>query len=190
MWLAAALALLALVAVGVLWTPIDIDVAADRKDKLQLRLRIGWLFGLVAKELDLKEQGQKARPAGEKKRRRPRSSLRGLRIARSPGFLQGLARLIRRTLSGIELRQAALWARAGFDDPADTGRLLAWLFPMSRMVAVESPVRFDFEPDFAGAVLMFRARGGARIVPSKVLGPLLAFALSPATLRAIWAARA
>lgn len=181
-----------------LWTPIDLDLDASRDPKLQMRFRVSWLFGLVTKELQPGDVGPERAPeettavtaATPTKNRAPQGGLsRAYRVMRSRGFLPGVVRLFRRIVTGIELRRAELRARAGFDDPADTGRLLAVLFPLSHYLQSASPFDVEIEPDFASEVFFFRLRGAVRVVPSRIVGPVVIFALSPTTVRAVLAAR-
>ncbi|HSF15978.1 MAG TPA: DUF2953 domain-containing protein [Vicinamibacteria bacterium] len=177
-----------------LWTPIDLELAAKRDPELRVRARVAWLYGLVSKNLGSREhQAQPARPAtpGSKANGGSRGApSRFWRIVRSKGFPAAVLRLFRRLVAGIDLRRAELWARAGLDDPADTGRLLAFLFPLARYLQSVSRLRIDIEPDFVEQVFFFHVRGDLRIVPCRIIGPVLVFAVSPATVRAILAARA
>ena len=118
------------------------------------------------------------------------SFLRVSRIVRIEGFGGALARLARRVLTGIEVRQAELWARAGLDDPADTGLLFAYIFLTKATIQAALPVGIDIEPNFTGALFRLRGQGEFRVVPARILGPAFAFAMSPATVRALWSARA
>ena len=62
---------------------------------------------------------------------------------------------------------------------------------------LDNPFDLTYGPDgnlyvssnLTGEVLRFRGTGELRVVPARVLGPLIAFALSLSTLRALWAAR-
>ena len=111
-------------------------------------------------------------------------------MMRIEGLFANVFRLIQRLVTGIEVKRAEFWARAGLDDPADTGFLFAYLYPLLATVAPGLPIRIDLEPDFLGETLLFKGRGDFRLVPARILGPALAFALSPPTLKALWAARA
>lgn len=192
MLLAALLVLTVLLAV-MLWTPVDVKLEAKRDPGLQLDVRLSWLFGLLTTELGSGEnEPQRARTTRTpvKSKRRGRRSFSAVqRMLRSKGFLSGVARLLRRVVGGIEVRRAELWARAGLDDPADTGRLLGTLYPITRYFQAVSRYHIDIEPDFLRQVFFFHARSDLRIVPFRVIGPALAFALSPATLRAFLVAR-
>jgi len=192
--LVAAFAVLAVIVAAILWTPIDLSLAAGREPELRLQLRVSWLHGLVSKEF---HRGRhESRPAltetspPKVKSSGGRSLSRTHSIVRSEGFLPGVVRLLRRLEAGIDVRRAELWARAGFDDPADTGRFLAILFPFTCYLQASSCCRVELEPDFCEQVFYFRARTDVRVVPSRIIGPAVAFALSPATLRAIRASRA
>jgi len=188
--LVAVATLIIVVLVALLWSPIDVDVAARRDPAFGVQVRVSWLFGLVTTESkSTREESPHPRsPSPETSDDGSGSFSKLMRIARSRGFLAGVARFVRRLVTGVEIRRARLWARAGFDDPGDTGRFLAIFFPVTQYLQPSSRYSVDLEPDFHEAVFLFDARTVLRIVPARVIGPALAFVLSPATLRAMFAA--
>ena len=186
-----ALAILAAVVLVVLWTPVDVELVAERKRGVRVDVRISWLYGLMTKKLERGSRFRRAETVPTKPRAGDSGSVsRASRIVRSEGFLQGVGRFARRALRGVEIRRAEFWARLGLDDPADTGRLFGYSFAAARAIQSALPVRIWLEPDFSGWYFDFRGYGAFRVVPAKILGPAVAFALSRPTLRAIWAARA
>jgi len=194
--MSATLAVVLLVAVAtlwvLLWAPIDLVFRTRREEVATLDIQVSWLRGLARTEIHKSREAlvDDPVPAEPKPYRARRGSFsRGMRIARSEGFLRGAARCIGRIVTGLEVRDARLRVRVGLDDPADTGRLFGYVFPVSRALTSAARADIDLSPDFTGESLTFDGHAHLRVVPARVLGPALAFTLSWPTLRAIWAAR-
>ena len=97
-----------------------------------------------------------------------------------------------RLVLAIGVRQVSVWLRAGFEDPADTGMLCAWSLPLVGALRATCPKeleRFDVAPDFSRQTLRFRVAGEVRVIPAQLVGPVLAFGLSPRTIRGLMALR-
>ena len=92
-------------------------------------------------------------------------------------------------IPAVRIRIPLLWLRAGLEDPADTGVLSAWMLPFSGYLAARSPGRFDVAPDFSCETLQFALHGDLRVVPARLLWPVVAFGLTPSTLRGLMALR-
>jgi hypothetical protein len=87
-------------------------------------------------------------------------------------------------LAAIRLRDLGLHLRLGLGDPADTGRLWAVVGPLSAASRCLRSADVRIEPAFDEPVLDFDAHGDAELVPLRLLALGLAFALSPASIRA------
>ena len=77
-WVLVALSSLAGLLVLLLSVPIDLSFSLEGDESFRSRVRIGWLFGLVGKDLGGGEKGKE--PKQEKKPRK-----QGRRSKRSPG---------------------------------------------------------------------------------------------------------
>lgn len=146
--------------------------------------RIRWAFGLV--DRPLAAGGRAAPPKPGKKKRRGRGMpkpLRGLLL--NPAVWRRVRLLLARLFHTLDWRRLSLHGRFGLDDPADTGRLWGSIAPL---LLFTLPARFDLRigPVFTGADLAFEGEGELRLVPLRVVGVLLRFALSPATWRLLW----
>ena len=75
------------------------------------------------------------------------------------------------------------------DDPADTGRLWGVVGPLAALLATSRAMQVSIQPDFAAEVFEYQGRGYISVIPLQVLALLLAFALSPVTLRAFRAGK-
>lgn len=189
LWLAALAAVLALL----LAVPVDVGVTAHRRERLQARVTVRWLWGRVrlpvpegggAKAKKPKTTEKPARP----KSGRPSGARRALAVVRTPGFPRRAARLLGRLAGRVRVRRLELAVRLGLDDPADTGRLWGVIGPAAALVPVPPSARVAVTPDFTAPVFHLDAEGEARVVPLAVLGSVAAFLLAPATLRALVAA--
>jgi hypothetical protein len=74
--------------------------------------------------------------------------------------------------------------RLGLGDPADTGRLWAVVGPLAVMAQDLRSVQLRIEPEFMEPVLEFEAEGRMRFMPLRLVALAIAFALSPAAIRA------
>jgi hypothetical protein len=182
-WLAGiAAAVLVLLAV-----PVDVAVTARRRERLETRVRVRWLWGLVV--LPAPKGGAEKPRRKKSKKRKPRarraSARRALAVLRAKGFARRALHLPRALLRRVHVRAFDIDLRLGLDDPADTGRLWGFIGPATAMLALPPPARVAVTPEFAEPVLHLDARADVRVVPAALLLVLLAFALSPATLRAL-----
>ncbi|MDH5527524.1 MAG: DUF2953 domain-containing protein [Nitrospirota bacterium] len=177
--------LLALLAV-----PVDVAVAAHRRDRLETRLTVGWLWGVVSLRAPGPGPNRPPRPKRKKKPRlrKPSGTRRALAMARSADFPRRVLRLGRDLLHRIHIRRLDLDLRLGLADPADTGRLWGLIGPAAALLALPSTARIAITPEFSEPLLHMDAHAQVRIVPAVLLGVLARFMLSPTTLRALLAA--
>ena len=178
--------------VAVLAIPVGVTFTVQREDKFQGRVTIDWLFGLV--RIPVHREGDEVRPApspepSPKKARgtRTQRDLHPWAMLRSKGFLSRLIRLLRRLIGCIHIRRLRLQVLLGLDDPADTGQLWGMVGPLALLVPVPARAELVIQPDFTDAVLQIDGEGAVRILPIEVIATLFAFALSPVTLRALYA---
>lgn len=177
-----------LVVVAVLSVPVDISFDVTNLAGGTSRLRVGWLFGLVGRNLLPRapappgKTGRRKRSAG-----RGRSWAKGVRsalsMARTDGLVPAGIRLMRRTISSIHVRRLDAWLRIGLDDAADTGMLYAVIWPTMLPWASSRRLRLDVYPDFSGPVFEADLRGDVRLFPVVMVAGGLLFAFSPAGLR-------
>ncbi len=108
-----------------------------------------------------------------------------LAMLQTEGFMGRLLQLARDLFRRIRIRDLSLDARLGLDDPADTGRLWGVVGSLAAMLPTSRAMRVSIQPDFAAEVFEYQGRGSISVIPIQVLVLLLAFALAPATLRAL-----
>jgi len=171
-----------LIVLGILVLSIPVDMALEFElhDEMRARVRVGWLFGLVWKEI----RARKKKPAeeGKKKKRDIRPFITLIRTRGMPGRLVKLARQVLRRL---HIRQLDGDVRLGLDDPADTGIVCSFAWPALAYLNSFRLLSVRFEPCFTEPLLELKMHGAMRVYPVEMAGPLLSFAVSPAFLRAI-----
>lgn len=166
-----------LLVVLVLSIPVDTAFDVDGPGGARSRTRIGWLFGLLWKDV-----GRKRKKA-PKKKKKERKGFAFLSLLMTRGVATGLLKLVRRIFSRIKVRDLDARLRIGLDDPADTGMLYSALWPALIPLTYTGSTRVRMELSFEEPALELAARGRIRVFPIRMVWPMLAFALSPAGLR-------
>lgn len=175
------------VVVAILAIPIDIAFTVQRQDKIQGRVTIGWLFGLV--QIPVQPKGGVARPAAPKKDKRTRKQHgpHTWAMLYSKGFLNRLIRLLRRLRDCIHISHLRLHVLLGLADPADTGQLWGLIGLLALTFPAPAGTDLAIQPEFTGATFKIDGEGVVRIVPIEIMATLIVFTLSPVTLRALFA---
>ena len=182
----------------VLSVPVDMSFDVGGTGAARAKMRLGWLFGLLGKELGPKESGSREfdprelGPARKKPKEQAPKRTKKLRSARpflslllTKGVARGLLKLARRILSGVRVRHLDARLRLGLDDPADTGLLYSALWPVLVPLTYKGSANVRMELSFEKPALDLTARGLIRVFPIQMVWSVLLFALSPAGLRAM-----
>ena len=135
---------------------------------------------------------EKERPIGiqrQKANLRRKSKSRGsglnfIGVLKQAAFRRRAYRFVTDLLRATHLHDLQLWARLGLGDPADTGRLWVVVGPLSAAAQHVRSAHVHIEPEFMEPVFELRAAGRLRLIPLQFLGLLVAFALSPPSIRA------
>lgn len=191
--LAILLAVILLVLGLLLFTPLELEIAFASGAGGSRRVFFRWLFGLVRAELGgegassgaPRERAKKPR----KRRKRGRHRAHVLAMLQSRGFVSGASRLLIRLARAFRFHRLFARLRAGFDDPADTGLLCAWLLPPAAWLEAHRPGTIEVVPDFTAASLEVVLDAEVSVTPARLLGPVLLFGLSPRTLLGLVALR-
>jgi hypothetical protein len=176
---------------GLLWTvlgligftgaalavPVDVVAQLDLGARPRLRLRIGWLFGLVRVR---REMGGQKPTAPETLKKRKKS--RGVGIPSLTVIRRGIG-LLGELLDRVRIRRAKLDLSVGTDDPAATGELAGFAAPIVALANALPRTRVTFTPDFTGPTLEGAGEGEIRVVPISLVRPMVGFALSPEVRR-------
>lgn len=173
--------------------PVEVVIRLERHDgRGEAGGTVFWLFGLA--RIPLGEGGRRARAARKRtKVRRRRGKRHAARrfaaVLATEGFQTRLLGLAHDLLRRFHIRELSLRVRLGLDDPADTGRLWALVGPLAGTLALLPVARIAVEPQFASAAFDLDMRSRVRVIPLRLLFAVLAFALSPGTVRALRAVR-
>jgi hypothetical protein len=165
-----------------LCVPVDLDFNVDRDTAFQSRVRVGWMFNLIGKDLKRKKKPEKEKPKGKKKKRRTKPFIAMLRAR---GFLRRLLRFAREVFRIAHVREFKLDLRIGLSDPAETGMLFAAIAPVLVQFRIFTPLDIQVLPDFEQTGLQGYVKGDLRIFPIQFIFVGTLFALSPATIRAV-----
>jgi hypothetical protein len=183
--LLAVLAVAAAGILGILAIPIDVGINAELAATNKIQVRLGWLFGLVEVNLGGGRPRPRRSPKQRKKHRGRAITFRKVkRVLLAKGLFTAVAQFLRRISGALKVRHFRLHVRFGFDDPADTGMLIAAAAPALWALRNWSEDRFFLEPDFDREVVRADGKVDVRIYPIRIMTASLRFLLSPATLRA------
>ena len=186
-WVLVSLSSLAGLVILLLSVPVDLTFSLEKGEGVRSRLRIGWLFGLVGK--DLGGKGKKLKPEMPKKPAgtRRRSSRPPLAMLRKRGLLAHSLKLARRLLRTIRVRELELDLEVGLGNAAETGRLFALVGPVLASARSISSFNINVEPDFHEETLRGHFSGSVRAYPIRLVPPVILFVLSLATFRGVGA---
>lgn len=181
-------ALLAGLVLLLLTIPVHIAFRLQGVRDLSGQVVIRWFFGALRLRIDLpraaRSPPRRAAAVARVDPAEPRSRTTALRMLYQADFRRRLVRLIKDLVRAAHLRAVAVRLRLGLGDPADTGRLWAFVWPLSAAVRGFQGATLRLEPDFTEAVFDFDARGQLRLVPIQCLMLVTAFVLSPPAIRA------
>ncbi len=176
-------------AVLLLSIPVDLAFSYERGEGARSRFRIGWLFGLIGKELGGQKKSRGGKPK-EMKAKKGRRSFRGpLAMLRARGFSGRLLLLARRLVRSVQVRDVDVEFQVGTGDPVETALLYGVIGPIVALTRSGFSPNIRIEPNFVEETFDGHARGAVRVYPIKLIPSLLAFALSPATFRGVRALR-
>lgn len=176
-------------AVLLLSVPVDLAFSYERGDGSRSRMRIGWLFGLIGKDLGGNKKNRDKKPK-QTKAKKGRGGFRGpLAVFRARGFSGRLLLLARRLLRSVQVRDVDVEFQVGTGDPAATGPLFGVIGPSVALARSGFSPNIKVEPNFGEETFEGHARGALRVYPIKLIPPFIAFALSPATFRGLRALR-
>jgi hypothetical protein len=173
--------------------PVDVAFRFEGIEAFKGQLAIRWLFGLLRFRIHLPGAAQprppqpKAKPEAAKVRVKPKERggrPRILAVLRQAAFRRRAYRLVKDLVRATHPQQLRLRMRLGLGDPADTGRLWAFVGPLNALAQNLRNAEVRIEPEFMDPVFEFEAHGRFRLIPLQFLALAIAFALSPPSIRA------
>jgi hypothetical protein len=190
--LVAALAALVALIVAMLAVPLVLFIEAERTDKLKVRWRLFWLFGLVKprsrnRSASSAPERADAGPADTPKKRRARGRRMAVAVLRTRGLFERVVRLALALLRGVKLERLQLETMFGFENPADTGFVYGCLSPVLVMADLRG-LNIRCRPMFLESGVRGALRATIRVRPLLLVGPMVAFLASPPVFRAARAA--
>ena len=189
MWAIAAIASLAILFTLLLYAPLDLKFHTSVYRKPKSSIRLVWLFGLVSKELKQTKKEPEANRVIEHKQKRGdwTQEIRAIsEFLRIKGFLRQLVSFLKRIVRRIKIKKLIADFKIGLENPADIGLLFAFLAPLNLLMSYFSPHHIRIEPSFTSEnIIEGHFDGELRLRPIQLAVPLIGFAFSLPTLRAI-----
>jgi len=189
LWVITALASLAVLIIFVLCVPLDLAFRVDVYGRPKFSLRLVWLFGLIRPELGRgKKKPEEKKRVVEAKRKPPKRKERAkviFEILRIKGLLRQFIKLLSGIIGSFRIRGLGANFRVGFDNPADTGLLLAVIGPATHFLGSSRFHGVRIEPSFDEAVCEGYLQGAVGLQPVRLIVPFLRFAFSSASLRIV-----
>ena len=179
--------------VALLAIPIEIVFNVRRHEILDGSVSIGWLFGLLRAPLPINSSDPSSerskKKIGREKKKRKDGGRRAILVIRNAPFRQRVVRFIQEFLRAINVTGLTLRARLGLDDPADTGMLWGFIGPLSGLLATIQNAVMQIELEFMYETFELEGKGKVRLIPLQFIFIVALFALSPVTMRMLWALR-
>lgn len=187
----AIVALLALL-VAALWVPVDLHFDAQAGERQRACLRVHWLYDHVAREFSTDVPATPPEDADGDGVDDPLAGLRDARRVWQSKRRDELAALARELIERTSLLSVSIHGRLGLGEPADTGMAMAALLPIADFANSLSRCEVVVQPCYEQAELSGTAHGLVRVVPARLLPPVLRFGLSSDNrreLRKLWRQR-
>lgn len=189
MWAIIALVSLAVLITLLLCVPLDLVFRTNINGRPTFSMRLRWLFGLISHELRRGRKSSKQKRAIEHKRK-PKDWIWETKVTfevlRTRGLLRQLVNLIKKILSRIKLRDLTVNLKVALENPADMGLLFAFTAPLNLLLSYFSPHQIRIEPSFVSeTIIEGNLYGAVRVRPIQLAAPLIGFAFSLPTLRAV-----
>jgi hypothetical protein len=177
--------------------PLDVSFRFQGIEAFEGKVRIRWLLGLVRFRVRIpgarpRPRARRPEPAAEVRARPGRRSRRAkaLAVLGQEAFRRRAGRLVRDLVRAVHPNRLSLRMRVGLGDPADTGRLWAFVGPLVAAAGSLHDAEVQIEPEFVEPALEFELHGRLLVIPLQVLALAVAFALSPSSIRAWLTSRA
>lgn len=172
--------------------PIDVAFRFESIEAFNGQITIRWLFGLVRFRIRVPGTAKAKRPEPKRElkakvQRKP--AARGGHhnvpaVLRQAAFRRRAYRFLKDVIRAAHARQLYLRVRLGLGDPADTGRMWAFVGPLNALAQNLRNAEVRIEPEFTDPVFEFETHGRFRLIPLQFIALTVAFALSPPAIRA------
>ena len=173
--------------------PVDVAFRFAGIEAFAGQITMRWLFGLVrfrirvprAAKPELSEPQPEPQAAGA--RAKPEAHGRRTNmfaVLRQAAFRRRVYRFVKDLVRAVHAHELYVRMRLGLGDPADTGRLWAFVGPLNALAQNLPSAEIRVEPEFIDPVFEFEAHGRFLLIPLRFIVLTIAFALSPSSIRA------
>jgi len=185
LWLIITLVSLVVFFLLVFSIPLDLSLRLDANGTIKFQSKLVWLFGILYKRISKKEK--KTKKVKQKKVKDKKSGVnRALFFLRTKGLLKQVKVLIKDIFSSLSIRRLKANLMIGLDNPADTGLLFAYIGPASVFLNNSKKYSISIEPSFEDEVILKGyIHAVIRLIPIRVVIPLLKFIFSPLIFRIV-----
>ena len=167
----------AMIAIGILCTPVCISVVFDTDARPSFLVKVALVGGLLPPiSTTGRQHGRSIKRPKQATAPRPRKAKPAKAIAFAPRMLREVPGLISSIASRVKLERANAEIRFGLSDPADTGMVYGMLIPVLQFLTISERTNIALHPDFGDQVVDGRGRVGIRFVPLAIVVPMLGFA--------------
>lgn len=187
MWVGIALASLVLLIILVLSIPLDGVLHVDVYGRPRFSVRLAWFFGLLSKQVEKRGKAPEEAEEAPEGKPQPTKKMRAgdiFRIMRTRGLFKQFITLLKEIFRCFRIKRIEADLTLGFDNPADTGLLFAFLEPAILLFRPNPPHQIRVQPSF-DPICQGYLSGTLRLQPIQLVPPLLKFTLSLPTIRAI-----
>lgn len=193
MWIVTSVSGVILLFLLLLAVPIDIYIRITGETTFHLVVRVGWLFGLITKDIERTKGPKKRKPeAKEKKQKAKKKSKKSkknirlmLALARTRGLIPKIIQFIRNLLRQIHIRDLKVELCLGLGDPGKTGMLFGLMSPLLLYSRTLLPLDIQIRPDFLNASLRGNCQATIRLIPIRFMAAFIILLASPVALRII-----
>lgn len=179
--------------------PIDLAFKINRIQQISGHVSIRWLFGLVGFRINIPDTAKTGKTTTSnhlknRKSHKIKSSAVKKQQLNAPRFFSALKqsafrrrfiRFIKDLLRAAHTHELFFCFRIGLGDPADTGQLWALLGPVAAIAANIRSAVVRIEPEFINPAFEMQSHGKFRLIPIQFIALVIAFALSPPSIR-VW----
>jgi len=178
---------------AVLCIPFDISLDLNTYGEGRATTKVGWLFGLVRKQISpgkkkVKKPKKKKEVTRAKKKKpeKKRNFKTLLRVLRIKGLLSRIIKFFRQILSCFRVRELDVNLRFGLDDPVDTGITYGLMHAVLIPGNSPGPTLLRIEPVYDRPAFELSLHGRIRVFLIQIVSYFIGFIFSRAGLRTIW----
>jgi hypothetical protein len=144
---------------------------------------------MIRKDLGDTTIKRKKEQKKEEKKKRPEGGERIkfiFRILKTRGLVKQFTRFIQEIITRLQVQYLRANITLGFENPADTGVLFAWLYPANYLLHNFAFYKVNLQPSFVGDLVFEGSfHSCVRVKPIRFTAPFVKLLFSAAVLRVI-----